>query len=252
MLAEGARLQSVVHEEAEAFRQAESALEEAERRLAASIVKPWQANMAAPPPPLVAPVPPNTLSARGLEALHALEAHVNGLTSGDNMARMEQEYQQLQAAAAGRPVQSLLAFVMDRLQREGARQIQVVGFELSKEPAPMVAEASPAAAELAVPMCSMGASAVVAPAGPLAPDQLGEALAAHEQPHGVQAASRAPLKPVKAPVLAMKPTAGRSQHHSAVPTRDPLWVAMHTAAASAGAVVAPANAEDAMTMGRDV
>ncbi len=174
------------------------------------------------------------------------------------MARMEQEYQQLQAAAAGRPVQSLLAFVMDRLQREGARQLQVVGFELSKEPAPMVAEAPSAAAELAVPMSSMGASAVVAPEGPLAPAQLGEAVAAHEQPRALGSlgddprSQRAPLKPVKPPVLATKPTAGRSQHRSAVPTRDPLWVAMHTAAASAGSVVAPANAEDAMTMGMDV
>ena len=128
--ANGQRLRDEVAAAAAAFKQAEPALEEAERRLAASISKPQQASqgMALSPPPC--PQPANALSTRGVEALKALEGHIQGLTSEESLANIEKEYQEIQEQASGTPVPDKLAFVLGRIQREGVRQLQAICFEL--------------------------------------------------------------------------------------------------------------------------
>ena len=205
----------VVNTEAVAFRQAEDALEDAQRRLAGPVPAVSEEGPAPPPPPV--PVPPNTLSARGLEALAALEDHINNLTEGTTMQLIEEEYQQLQEAAAGRPVQPMIAFVLDKLQREGARQLQVIGFELSKAPVAMVAEVAPTAR-------------VVPPERPRAEGGLGD---------NPRLPVRGPLKEL--PAADSKDTAAavalakRAEARASglprekAPPKDPLWVAINTA-----------------------
>lgn len=209
-----------VDTEVQAFRKAEEALEEAQRRLSGAVSE----TMAAPPAPQTAPVPPNTLSARGLEALKSLEAHIKGLTEGANMQLIDEEYQQLEAAAAGRPIQSKLAFVLDKLKREGARQLQIVGFELSKEPEPMVAEI--ASATLAAPP----------PARPRAEGGLGD----HPR-----MPIRAPVREFPGPYQGHKVAAearARGLHRTAPLTKDPLWVAVNTTVAGGSVMAGAAEA----------
>ena len=216
LVIEGDRLRGAVADAASAFRQAESALEEAERRLADSIARPRAAGSAASPPPASAPsAPPNTLSTRGIEALKALEMHIQGLTSSDTLGLVEQEYQQLQAEAAGKSVPSLLAFVMGKLQREGARQLQTIGFELTKEPAILVTETTPASEH-----------STLRPERPRRGGGLGDDRRLPQRVHKPLTAESA-----RDSAAALAEALRAERQPRPAPAQDPLWAAVCTAAA---------------------
>lgn len=154
--AQGEGLRQELAVEAEAFRQAELALQEAQCRVAASSAH------AVAPPSRVAP----SLSERGAAAMQSLEAHLAALSSPDCAKLAEEEYQVAATAArqAGEEPPSLIAFILKRLGGAGADADQIIKTELACAACMGEADAKRAPSADAIPTAD--ADLPASPAGP--------------------------------------------------------------------------------------
>ncbi len=156
-------LGKTVAAEAQAFRQAESALEEAQRRFAQSVQSvqaelvpavstPGAAPAMVPSALPTQPPPAPALSLLGTEAMNGLLAQLEQLASAASIKAAEEEYVQLlQAApAAGEEHPTLLKFVLQRLSQQGTAKLNVVRFDISKEVREVVSDGSGAVAAVPV------------------------------------------------------------------------------------------------------
>ena len=222
MQAEEERLRQAVAAEAMAYKQAEAALESAQRRMAET-AGPQRESVAAPREEPAAPRPP-ALSQQGAAALELLRSQLAGLGSVNTVQDAEAAHQRAiqEATTAGQAPPSALAFVLDMLGKRGLEQLELVRFDIAKQ----TIEEVPAATAPSVPAAERPTAVVVATERPRREGGLGDNprlpqrdLVKELPPRGV----------VEAAALARRVEA-RAQLRAGAPTTDPLWAAVNTIA----------------------
>ena len=141
--AEVDKCNAAMHRTADLFRQAEIALEVAQRDVAAAILPPPPITLAAP----LARGPGRSRSPAGFEALEALRRSIVGLGSQGVIAEAQREHTEQterHLAQGSEPPPPFAEFVLKRLQAEGTKQLDTISFELSADPQASVFATGPA------------------------------------------------------------------------------------------------------------
>ncbi len=258
---EGEKLREKVATEAEAFKQAEAALEEAERRIVRTIQPPDLQDAVLSP--AAEPPPAPALSAEGAAALDGLVAQIANLASPATIRDAEEKHREAVAAAelAGRTPPSILEFVLGTLSQEGGRKLELVRFDISKAvnvpdaaaatvPTVAAAHVLPAAAERVTPRPTAIAAR---PEQPRGEGGLGDNPRMQQRCH--KPLSRECARDHAETAAAARRSEARQQLLRGSPVRDPLWAAIHTAAlltsapaAAPTALGGQASSEDTMNI----
>ncbi len=136
MQTEAERLRQLVSVKAKAYKLAETALEDAQRRFAESVVPsggPTTHEPQAPAAAMAMPAAPS-LSAQGAAAMDGLMSHLQHLGSATSVKEAEEAHRHAVAAAEAehRDPPTLLAFVLEFLGTQGLKQLEMIRFDLSK------------------------------------------------------------------------------------------------------------------------